>query len=117
MQALARKYVCARVYYYSIIKPLCGPICMLKTSKIFIHVEIAGWARVWQKPFYRDINKFSFKTLLQSQKIQCSFVNHYKAIIFCATKILKCYTTWKIISCKATKNWSRRPFINCTSDT
>ena len=31
-----------------IIKPLCGPTCMLKTSKISTQVEIASWARVGQ---------------------------------------------------------------------
>ena len=32
-----------------IIKPLRGPTCMLKTSKISTQVEIASRARVWQK--------------------------------------------------------------------
>ena len=46
MRTLARKYVCAHVYYYSIIKPLCGPTCMLKTSKISKQVEIASWVAI-----------------------------------------------------------------------
>ena len=35
--------------FTQIIKPLRGPTCMLKTSKISTQVEIASWARAWPK--------------------------------------------------------------------
>ena len=43
-----------RVDFTPIIKPLRGPTCMRKTSKTSTHVEIASWARVWQKRYYGD---------------------------------------------------------------
>ena len=42
------------VDYTPMIEPLRGPTCMLKTSKISTQVEIASWARVWQK---RTVNR------------------------------------------------------------
>ena len=42
-------WVGGRVDFIPIIKPLRGPTCKLKTSKISTQVEVASWARVWQK--------------------------------------------------------------------
>ena len=42
---------CGWVDFPPIIKPLRGPTCMLKTSKISTQAEIASWARVWQQPW------------------------------------------------------------------
>ena len=36
------------VDFIPIIKPLRGPTCKLKTSKISTQVEVASWARMWQ---------------------------------------------------------------------
>ena len=57
------------VDYTPIIEPLRGPTGMLKTSKISTQVEIASWARVWQKSKVGLSNLFNLSSYLASHQL------------------------------------------------
>ena len=66
------------VDYTPIIKPLRGPTCMLKTSKISTQVEIASWARVWQ--YIGPLNQiFWVLTTIKNPILFCKFLSPLKS--------------------------------------
>ena len=81
---------CGWVDFTPIIKPLRGPTCMLKTSKISTQVEIASWARVWQLQLsLRSIGQYVFTAYVFFSKIHNFQIfkilewEHIKFKLFC----------------------------------